>query len=149
MRAAGDHQVQHQPEGAIQADGDALSHSPQLAHSSSRGFREGRRGGSKKERAYKPDAFGRQAHHARCERCNVSRDVGRLGRTSPGRMAPAGFAGAVGRAYEGGGGRTFPGPEFASRAAALRPRGRGIRDLERIFGGRAIGEPKGLARSNL
>lgn len=36
--------------------------------------------------------------------------------------------------------RTFPGAELVSRAAALRPRGRGIRDLGRIFGGRAVGE---------
>jgi hypothetical protein len=78
MQAAGDRQVQHQPEVAIQAHGDVLSHSPQLAHSSSGGFREGRRGGSKKGRAYKPDAFGRQAHHARFQRRNVSGDVGQL-----------------------------------------------------------------------
>jgi hypothetical protein len=75
MQAAGDHQVQHQPEVAIQADGDALSHSPQFAHSSSGGFREGWRRGSKKKRAYKPHAFERQPQYARFQRCNVSRDV--------------------------------------------------------------------------
>ena len=83
---------QHQPEVAIQANGDTLSHSPQFAHSSSRGFRERRRGGSKKKRAYKPHAFERPPHHARFERRNVSRDIRQFGHTSPACMAPAGFA---------------------------------------------------------
>jgi hypothetical protein len=118
MQAAGDHQVQHQPEVAIQADGDALSHSPQFAHSSSRGFRERRRRGSKKKRAGQPDAFERQPHHARFERRNVSRDVRQFGHTSPACMAPAGFARPVGRPYEGEG--TEPSAAPGSRRGRLR-----------------------------
>jgi len=101
MQAAGDHRAQHQPEVAIQANGDALSHSPQFAHSSSRGFRERRRRGSKKKRAYKPHAFERQPHHARFQRSNVSRDVRQFGHTSPACTAPAGLARPVGGRTKG------------------------------------------------
>ena len=118
MQAAGDHQVQHQPEVAIQADGDALSHSPQFANGSSRGFRERRRRGSKKKRAGQPDAFKRQPHHARFERCNVSRDVRQFGHTSPACMTPANLARPVGRPYEGEG--TEPPAAPGSRRGRLR-----------------------------
>jgi len=109
---------QHHPQVAIQADGDALSHSPQFAHGSSRGFRERRRGGSKKKRAYKPHAFERQPHHAPFGRRNVSRDVRQFGHTSPACMPPAGLARPVGRPYEGEG--TDPSPAPGSRRGLLR-----------------------------
>src|ERR1019366_585923 len=107
-----------QPEAAIEANGDALSHSPQFAHSSSGGFRERRRRGSKKKWAGQPDAFERQPHHARFQRRNVSRDVRQFGHTSPACMAPAGFARPVGRPYEGEG--TEPSPAPSSRRGLLR-----------------------------
>jgi hypothetical protein len=89
MQPAGDHQVQHQPEVAFQADRDALSHPPQLPHSSSLGFRKPRRRGAKKKRAGQPDAFERPPHHARVQRHDIGRDVRQLGHASPACISPA------------------------------------------------------------
>jgi hypothetical protein len=55
---------------------------------------------------------------------------------------PGGFRKAWGKGVGRGRDQSCRGSGFASRAAALRPRGRGIRDLGHIFGGRAVGEPK-------
>ena len=127
MQAAGDHQVQHQPEVAIQADGDALSHSPQFAHGSSRGFREGGRGGSKKKRAGQPDAFERQAHHARFQRCDVSRDVRQFGHTSQLAWARRVWQGLWEGCRKGEGAEPFP--AAGSRRGLLR-HGRADEDSE-------------------
>ena len=91
MQAAGDHQVEHEPEVAFETDRDPLSHPPQLAHGSSRGFRERRRRGSKKKRAGQPDALERLSDNARFERRDVGRDVRKLGAYLSSLRVPDGF----------------------------------------------------------
>ncbi len=138
LQGAGDHQVQHEPEVAIQADSYSLSHSPQLAHSSSRGFARSPASWFEEETGLlaarlRAAAPSRAVPALRCKpRCPAVRAY------FPSLHGPGGFRKACGKAVRRGRNRTFHGSGFASRAPATRPRRRGLRNRGRISSGRGM-----------
>ena len=75
VQAAGNHQVQHQPEVAIHADGDALADAAQFADGAAFAVRERRFDGAQQKRAREPHALERLADDARFERADVGGDI--------------------------------------------------------------------------
>ena len=78
VQPAGDHEMQHQPQIAIEADGDALADSAQFAHDATFDRGERRIGGAQQEDVRYANALERLADDARFERAEVSGNVGKL-----------------------------------------------------------------------
>src|SRR5579871_1086088 len=76
VQATSDHQMQHEPQIAVESESDALADAPQLAHRAAVGVRQRRGRGAEQERRAEADAFEALADNPRIERDNVRRDVG-------------------------------------------------------------------------
>ena len=79
MKAAGNHEVNHKPEVAFEAEGDALADAAKLADGFPLDGRDGRVGGAEDKDAPQADALERLAKDARLERGEVGGDVGKFG----------------------------------------------------------------------
>jgi len=79
VQAAGDHQMQNEPEIAFQADGNALANAAEFADDAAVGIREWRKRGAKKKRGGDSNAHERLREDARFECGEVGDDVGKLG----------------------------------------------------------------------
>ena len=78
MKAPGDHQVKHEPEIAVNADGDALADATQLANGLSFDGRKRRIDRAQQKGGGQPHALEPLAQNARLKRCDVGRDVGQF-----------------------------------------------------------------------
>ena len=78
VEAAGDHEVEDQPEMVIEAEGDALADAAELVDGTSFGGGERWLDGAEEERAGEADALKSTADYARFERVDVGGDVGEL-----------------------------------------------------------------------
>ena len=76
MQAACDHQVENEPEVAIDPDGDALADAAQSAHSAALEVLERRLHGSKEKRAREADTFEGLVEDTHFERGEVGGDIG-------------------------------------------------------------------------
>ncbi len=79
VQASRDHQVQHQPEVAVEAESNPLSDATELPHGAALGAGQRRLRGSQQERARHPDMLKHLADHPRFESGEVGRDVGQFG----------------------------------------------------------------------
>ena len=79
MEAAGDHEVEDQPEVALESDGDAFPDAPQFADLLFFGRLERRVDRAQQKRTGQTDALEGLPEDARFERFDVNRDVGQLG----------------------------------------------------------------------
>lgn len=79
MQASRDHQVQHQPEIVVEADGDALTNAAQLADDPALCFCDGRLRSAQQRDAGDAYAFEPLSSDARLERGEVCGDIGQLG----------------------------------------------------------------------
>src|SRR5258708_40003 len=79
VQPASNHQVQHQPEVAVYADGDPLSDPSQFAHGAALHIRNWRLYGSKQKRARESNSLDRLPHDARFEGADVGGDVRQFG----------------------------------------------------------------------
>ena len=75
MQPPRNHQMQHQPGIALQADGDAFAHPAQANHSLPFYRCDRRLRGSQQKRADQPHVFKRPADYSGFERAEVSRYV--------------------------------------------------------------------------
>jgi hypothetical protein len=75
MQAAGNHQMEHQPQVAIQANRDSLADPAQFAHGSTLCIRDGRHYGADKKRACEPNPLDRLAHDSCIESGDVGGDI--------------------------------------------------------------------------
>jgi hypothetical protein len=97
MQAPGDHQVQHQPELVLEADGDALAEPPQLVDLLALDASDRRVGGAQQERMADPHARQLPAEDARLQGLDIDRDVRQFGHagqhaiTAFGQPARAGY----------------------------------------------------------
>jgi len=78
VQAPGNHQVQHQLEILLHAEGDALADAPKPLHGLALHSLEGRLGGAQKEGARDADTFERLVEDAPLEGFNVNDDVGKF-----------------------------------------------------------------------
>ena len=79
VQAAGDHQVQDEPEIAFQADGDALADAAEFANDAALGIGEWRKRGAKKKGGGDSNAHERLREDAGFECGEVSGNVGQFG----------------------------------------------------------------------
>ena len=68
MQPAGDHQVQHEPKIAVEADGDALADAPQFTHGAALDARQRRIGRAQEKHACDPHVLEDLTDDARLER---------------------------------------------------------------------------------
>ena len=78
METAGDHQVEDQPEVAVQAEGDALADAADCADGFAFGSGDGRDGGAQQEWAIDADLLQCLVENARLEGGDVGGDVGQF-----------------------------------------------------------------------
>lgn len=76
MKAAGDHQMENEPEVVFEADADAFAESAEVDDSFARGACERRSCGAEEKRADDADGVEGLAEDARFERFDVNDDVG-------------------------------------------------------------------------
>lgn len=82
MQSARNHEVDDEPEIAVEAEGDAFAHIAQLAHGVAVDGGKWRVDGSEEKRRGDADLFERLAKHARLKRFKVGQDVGELGHSA-------------------------------------------------------------------
>ena len=78
MQPSGDHQVEHQPEIAFDADCNALPNAAQFANRAALNARKWRIDGAQQEDGCQPNPLERLAEDARFERSDVGGDVGQF-----------------------------------------------------------------------
>ena len=91
-----DHEMQHQPQIALEADGDALADALELPHAPAARQREGRLRRAQQEGARKAHPEQRPPHDARFERGEVGGDIRQLGHP---RIMPASPIAEKGRPF--------------------------------------------------
>lgn len=79
VQAAGDHEMEDEPEIVFEADADAFAESAEAENFLAEGVRERRRSGSQKERTGDAYVFERLVEDALLESFEVDRDVGKFG----------------------------------------------------------------------
>src|SRR5579863_7472778 len=90
MQPPSDHQVQHQPEVALDADCNSLAGAPEPLHTLAERVFERWVNGAQKERTYDPHRFQLLPENPFFKRLNVDGDVGKFRQTAPISSTPVG-----------------------------------------------------------